>query len=481
MFKWLKDKTKPFISLTFSWIHTKGKSFSVFFYEHFFQKFADKIKQTKLFKRLDDKYKTLSKKVSFMIRFSLYGFLFIILTILLQIFFHFSFELFWIIDVLIILFVMLGFFTFYKNVRNIRMPLDKLIEVSGHISKGDLTQRTGIIRQDEIGLVAKAFDEMIETIEKLINNVQYSSDRIIKGTKNLNKVFKEIDSSSQSVSSSIREISNGADVQASLNEETIRSIDKLVVLSEGIHEKQHHVFENAESTKSIIDSSNDKIENLVNSVSNLSHSYLESYEKIKQLEESAKKVFSIIETSNQIANQTHLLALNARIEAARAGEHGKGFAVVAGEVKKLSEQSKESSNEIQDVITEISETISSVGEIIKMNVLSAQNDSDNAKDAKESLKSILHSMDIVINSVNETQIAMKEQMELIAMIRKQSEETSSVASETSATTEEVLEITQHFVEQIDKVSKMSQKLASISKDLQEATNNFQVESVGFYI
>ncbi len=80
-------------------------------------------------------------------------------------------------------------------------------------------------------------------------------------------------------------------------------------------------------------------------------------ESVNVLEQKSENITNIISTITGISGQTNLLALNASIEAARAGEAGKGFAVVADEIRQLSEQTKDATEEIRDLVTEIQERI----------------------------------------------------------------------------------------------------------------------------
>jgi len=425
--------------------------------------------------------KTVQQRVTLSVQFILGSVGCIVLSILGELFFHFSFSLLWIFDLVLIVLSSIIAYKLYGHVKDMKKPLERLIEVSENIAKGDLTQRTGIIEKGEIGMVAKAFDHMIENIEEIIHSVQYSSERTIKGSKKLNTMSNKIKSSSMHVNVAIEEIAKGAEYQATLNNETKRNIETLIQISEELDIKNEEVEHNALQTKETILASEIEIERLANSVQHLANASLASFERIKELEAHAGKIVSIVETSHQISTQTNLLALNARIEAARAGDAGRGFAVVAQEVKKLADQSKESSNEIEIIIHDVRNAITLISSEIKEHIQKTQEESKSAMIAKNALLLVIEEMDRVNQSVQEMKKFVKEQKVSIDEIGVQSQESSSISTQTSQSTLAVANVTKEFIANLDTMAKMTDKLSEISNELKKSTDKIQIESVGFYI
>jgi len=132
---------------------------------------------------------------------------------------------------------------------------------------------------------------------------------------------------------------SGAAQQSATVAETTSTIQELVATAVQISKNADSVAEGAEKTLIEMKSTQDKV--------------LKTSTRILALGEKSQTIGNILKIVDSLAEQTNLLAINAAIESARAGEAGKGFSVVASEIRKLSERSRESLEEIRGIISEI--------------------------------------------------------------------------------------------------------------------------------
>lgn len=289
-------------------------------------------------------------------------------------------------------------------------------------------------RKDEFGAIAKASDGMQVTIMDMIEYIRQSTERINTQSLKLTNVSEELRDSTNNISNSIDHITKG------ISKETSDISHIVVKLSEFSDQLTNNVKEvtlissmalnvDDKATTSFKD-----MENLSSSFSEFNTIFHEFVDILSTMKINIEKVNEITELINSVAEQTNLLALNAAIEAARAGEAGKGFTVVSNEIRNLSVQTKESSVNINNLITAV---LNSSNDLFKktnqMNdkldqQKSTINNSINAfNDISGSVSDMTPKIEKLTSNSNEIITSNKYILDKMGFLSKLSEEISSLA------------------------------------------------------
>jgi methyl-accepting chemotaxis protein len=351
--------------------------------------------------------------------------------------------------------------------KGIAQNIKKLKEVFEKASDGDLTVSIQPSTKDEFGDVGNSFNLMMKNISELMNSVTTSSKEVLETSSNLASMSEEVTASIGEVAKAIQEVSEGATNQSQNAQNGVSEMNDLSGKLDEISANSYEMDKLSTSTRELGSKGLSMIDTLIEKSNRTKIATTEVDSIVQDMNESTKKINTISETISQITEQTNLLSLNASIESARAGEAGKGFAVVAEEIRKLAEQSKDSTEEIKKIIASIQKKSDTAVEAIK-STESVVNEQDLAVNQTQQIfNEILKSIGTMIDKVEEVKLSIidinqKKQraVEEIENISSISQETASASEEVTASTEEITAVMDKFTNYADSLQLLSEKLNS---------------------
>jgi len=373
-----------------------------------------------------------------------------------------------------VIILLISIFIIYSVTYFLVKPLKQLTDQVAKVGAGDLSIMLETHRRDEIGILTKAFQHMMNDLRKVIHNINTNSNHLVHASKQLLESTSEVTEGNQQIAGTMQEIAKGSDAQAvSANQ-----------VSQTMNHFTHQIQEAAEkgtemniSTLGVIDLTNDGYQLMLdskNQMDTIHGEVLESIEKVKELDGQSKEISKLVQVIHDIADQTNLLALNAAIEAARAGEHGKGFAVVAEEVRKLAEQVTGSLENITSMVDRIQYESHNTVKALQHSYTQVVEGTKKIRITGETfneIKQAVVNMQLQSETISEN---LKTIFTQSADIKDSLNQVASITQETSSGIEQTSATIQQSTGAMHEIVAISESVARLAKDLNHSVDHFKM-------
>lgn len=353
-------------------------------------------------------------------------------------------------------------------------PILKIAKRLKSVADGDLTvEEVKMKSKDEIGELSKDFNEMIKNIRYLIKQVDLSTKQVASSSKELNLGAEHTSQATENITISIQESAVVAQEQQMMLQRTTNSLEEISIGIQRIAESSSTIADSSVDAMELANIGSTAIEHTAKQMNLINHSVNETDVVMRMLDERSQQIGTMLHAITDIANQTNLLALNASIEAARAGEEGRGFSVVASEVRKLAEQSNQSSGQISTLIhdmrTDIEQSLKTL-ERVKQDVDSGI---QIASETEQQFNKIVGSTNFIAQQTEELASVTQQITASVQEITAGQEQVSNLALQAADNSQNIAASSEEQLASMEQITSLATTLSEMSQQLERLTIQFK--------
>jgi methyl-accepting chemotaxis protein len=377
------------------------------------------------------------------------------------------------------------------------------------VSNGDLTRN--VTPRSEQDVLGHSLERLLAHLHELVTEVEASATHLDSASQTLEGITERGSELAGGVSHSIQQVAAGAREQAAAAQGTTRSVEQLLAaidqVARGAQEQARSVTGasatadqmatgveqfavNDQSVAAASKQTRDSaahgataVQQTVARMDEIRAVVTKAARKVEDLGTLGKRIGAVVETIDDIAEQTNLLALNAAIEAARAGEHGRGFAVVADEVRKLAERSQRETKAIAGLIQEVQSSTTEAVDAMEHGSQKVEEGAAQADQAGQALEEILQAVATTVRQVEEIAAAAQAVAAQSRDVTDATQSISAVIEQATAATEQMAASADEVGKTVESISSTAEESVSVSDEVSASAQDMsaRVDEMGTHV
>jgi methyl-accepting chemotaxis protein len=363
--------------------------------------------------------------------------------------------------------------------RHLERKADEYSQVMRACADGDLTRRMEPDdRNESMNEIAREFNTMIEELEETTERIKNFAYEVAISSQEVTASADLVNDASGQVTDSVLEINEGAERQNDRLAEITEDLNTLSQTTDEIATSSNEVALVARETVETGREGREAAQEAIDDMDRVTDESEAAVDEIRQLERETEQIDELLEFINEIAQRTNMLALNANIEANRTAEGGdeSGFGVIANEIKQLSEEAQQATENIEQRLQRIQVQTSDAAEVVEETSREVQSSATNVRDAVRALEEITEYAEATNDGIQSISQANEAQVGSTAEVAEQVEAVAEISTQTSRESETVAALAE---EQTDATTRMSESAGSLNQraqQLSETLDDFETDA-----
>lgn len=374
--------------------------------------------------------------------------------------------------IIVVVVVVYLFTAFYLSVKR---AIHHLVRASNQLSAGDLTIKVATETKDEFSQVTAAFNKLTDTFREVVRQSREVTVQAYESAEQLKSSVVESEGNNRIISGVMLEVAAGSSLQVQSAQETSVAMNEVNIGVQRIAETSSLVAGAAGDAAEEARKGSMDVDQAIVQMSSIKAKVGETASTIAELHELSTKIDRILSVVREISEQTRLLALNASIEAARAGEHGRGFQVVAAEVRKLADESSESTKQIAELIAMVQTSSKGVINKIEIELKEVERGSVVLSQVGVVFGAILSSVERVAEQIQEVSAASQQISASTEQVTATMEDSVQISRKASSYAANVKSSLDKQASSTKEVAASSESLNQLSEELLRSLLRFRIE------